>query len=73
MDAGADTPADTTLAEHLAALSADEDDEDAAVEEALGQLACGQGRPLSEYAEEFNARFAARYGPARPPRKNTDA
>jgi len=43
-----------------ATFYADEDDEDAAVEEALGQLAFGQGRPLSEYAEEFNARFAAR-------------
>ncbi len=64
MDTGTNSSADTLAAEHLAALSADEDDEDAAVEEALGQLAGGQGRPLSEYVEEYNARFAARYGPA---------
>ena len=44
--------------------AASDADEDAAVKEALGQLSKGQGRPLSEYAVEFNARFAARYGPA---------
>lgn len=64
-DAGAQgRPAEQVAAEHLAALYADEDDEETAIEEALDQLSKGQSRPLSEYAEEFNARFAARYGAA---------
>ncbi len=64
-DAGAQgRPAEQVAAEHLAALYADEDDEEKAVEEALDQLSEGQGRPLAEYSEEFSARFAARYGAA---------
>lgn len=64
-DAGAQgRPAEQVAAEHLAAFYVDEDDEEAAVEEALGQLDKGQGRPLAEFSNEFAARFAARYGAA---------
>lgn len=61
-DAGAQGRAVEQVAdEHLAALYADEDDEETAVEEALYQLSKGQGRPLAECSEELTARFAAHY------------
>ena len=53
--------AEELAAEHLAAFYVDQDDEEAAVEEALGELEAGKGRPFAEFAEEFSARFAQRF------------
>ena len=48
-DAGAQgRPAEQVAAEHLAALYAVEDDEEAVVKEASDQLSQGQGRPLAK-------------------------
>ncbi len=46
----------------LPVLYRDEDEEQAAIEEALGELEAGEGRPFDEFAQEFSARFASRYG-----------
>jgi len=62
-DAGAQgRPAEQIAAEYLASLYAHQDDEEAAINEALDELEEGQGRPLAEFAQEFSSRFAARYG-----------
>ena len=55
-------PVEQVAAERLAALYGDEDDEAVAVEEAFQELEAGQGRPFAEFADEFTARFNARYG-----------
>jgi len=61
-DAGAQgRPAEEVAAEYLAALYG-EDDEEIAIEEALGELESGKGRSFSEFTKEFSDRFATRYG-----------
>ncbi len=52
--------------EQLAALYAQEDDLDTALEEAFAQLDAGEGRPFEEFAAEFSARFAARHALPKP-------
>ena len=54
-------PAEQVAAEHLAALYADQDQETAAIAEALQELEAGQGRPFSDFAKEFADRFAAHH------------
>lgn len=54
-------PAEQVAAERLTLLYADADDEQAAVEEAFAEMERGEGRSFSSFAEEFDARFAARY------------
>lgn len=65
-DAGAQgRSTEEVAAERLAALYANADnDETAAVEEALAELERGQSRPFAAFADEFSARFDARYGTA---------
>lgn len=61
-DAGAQRrPAEQVAADRLAALYADQDDEEAAINEALDELEAGKSRPFEEFAQEFSSRFAARY------------
>lgn len=63
-DAGAQgRPAEQVAAERLAALYANADnDETAAVEEALAELERGQSRAFDTFAAEFSAHFDSRYG-----------
>ena len=56
--------AEEVAAEGLVTLYMEEEDEDSAIEEGLRELEEGKGRPLAEFAEEFSARFEARYGRA---------
>ncbi len=61
-DAGSQgRPIEQVAAESLAVLYMTEDEEQSAVEEALGELEAGQGRSFTEFSQEFSAHFASRY------------
>lgn len=52
--------AEQGAADRPAALYAEQDDEEAALNEAIDEMEAGQGRPFEEFAQEFPSRFAAR-------------
>lgn len=61
-DAGSQgRPIEQVAAERLSVLYMAEDEEQAAVEEALNELEAGQGRSFAEFSQEFSARFVSRY------------
>jgi len=59
-DAGAQgRSAEQVAADRLAALYADQNDKESAINEALDEMEAGKGRPFEEFAQEFSSRFAA--------------